>query len=138
MTLKFEIKAVDGKGQGLFTLHPIEKHTLVIMYAGEHITKKEADEREEIYGDDDHCYMFYYSKRDKQDRLVKMCIDATRGTHDSRYINHSKKSANLKPTMIDGVMWFRAICDIAANSELLFDYGETRRDVLQANPWLRE
>ena len=69
------------------------------------------------------------------------CIDANNSTGLGRKINHSKKSPNVKPIVIEKVMekprlFFKAIRDIMANEELLYDYGETQEDVITAHPWL--
>ena len=70
-----------------------------------------------------------------------MCIDAT--TEDEtfgRLINHGKKDANLvmKVFLVNNAprVVFLASRDIAIGDELLYDYGEKRKEVLQENPWL--
>jgi hypothetical protein len=70
--------------------------------------------------------------------------------------HHSKKRANLLPVLVYADnddderkedapykrqrprIIFKAIRTIAAGEELLFDYGENREEVLEANPWLKE
>lgn len=55
-------------------------------------------------------------------------------------MNHSKKSPNAQPKIftINGVprLCLMATKDIAIGDELLYDYGERRKDVLDSNPWL--
>ena len=55
-------------------------------------------------------------------------------------INHSKKSANALPKVftVDGNprLCLIAMRDIDVGEELLYDYGERRKDILDANPWL--
>lgn len=134
----FSEKLVSGKGMGLFSNKLIKNGDLVMMYEGVHISEEEAIEREDLYGAGDHCYMFFYTIRDKRDKKIVMCVDSTNSQGQSRLINHSRKLANLKPEYLNGNIWFRAKCDIQPNSELLFDYGERRKEILEANPWLKE
>ena len=55
-------------------------------------------------------------------------------------VNQSKKSANAVPKVftVNGVprLCLMAIRDIEVGEELLYDYGEWRKDVLESNPWL--
>mgnify|MGYP003622329124 CR=1 FL=1 len=136
--MTFVVKDVPGKGRGLFTNVFIPKGQLIIRYEGEHISEAEAARREDEYGADTCCYMFYYTTRDRKDKKIVHCLDATHSRHESRLINHSKKHANLKPEYVYDHIWFRARRDIEPGTELLFDYNETRKDVLAANPWLKE
>ena len=89
-----------------------------------------------------------YAKRGKGSYLLffrhdgrGLCIDAT--TEDDSYgrlINHGKKDANLvmKVFVVGDAprVAFLASRDIAIGEEILYDYGEKRKDVLQNNPWL--
>ena len=65
-------------------------------------------------------------------------------SHISRYINHSRKHPNLVPRLKTGGpgniprIIFKAKVNVEPGVELLFDYGDTRRDVVDANPWLLE
>ena len=58
-----------------------------------------------------------------------------------RLVNHSKLRPNLKP--IKHVynnkprIMFKAIREIEVGSELLYDYGETSRETLDALPWMK-
>ena len=68
-------------------------------------------------------------------------IDATKDDHRyGRMVNHSKKAPNTQPKafMINGVprLCLMATRDIKVGEELLYDYGERRKDVLDSNPWL--
>jgi histone-lysine N-methyltransferase SETD8 len=75
-------------------------------------------------------------------RNVQYAIDATHSDHISRFINHSKKKANLKPTCVVDktkklMVMFKATKDIGIGEELLFDYGDERPSVLKQQPWLK-
>ena len=71
-----------------------------------------------------------------------MAIDATEddGSKD-HLINHSKEEANVimrifvadrQPRIV-----FLASKEIFIGQEIQYDYGERRKDVLAANPWLK-
>ena len=71
-----------------------------------------------------------------------MALDATAEDESfGRLINHSKKEANLhmKVVVVAGQprVVFIASKDIAIGSELLYDYGDTRKTVIAQNSWLR-
>ena len=70
-----------------------------------------------------------------------MAIDAT-ADDDSmgRLINHSSDDPNvvMKIFIVDRQphVVFLASKDISSGQEVQYDYGERRKDVLAANPWL--
>ena len=74
--------------------------------------------------------------------LLLLCsVDATEDDHRyGRMINHSKKSLNAKPKVVsvDGLPRVRLVSTRAIDKgeEVLYDYGERRRDVIDSNPWL--
>jgi histone-lysine N-methyltransferase SETD8 len=120
---------VDGRGVGVRTLCTIARGECVVSYEGERITKTEAEHREDSYekrGDQD-CYLFFFTGG---------VIDATDSEHISRFVNHSRVSANLQPRLKNGAIVFIAKRDIEVGEELLFDYGDRRRDIVNAFPWL--
>jgi SET domain-containing protein len=57
-------------------------------------------------------------------------------------VNHSIRNANstAKLAVIDTIshIFLKAKRDILAGEELLYDYGERRRDILDAHPWLSQ
>ncbi len=136
----FVVKDVDGKGKGLFAAARIPRDKIVLEYVGELISLEEAERRETDYEKEgkDHCYMFFFDHRDSSGKRRKMCIDSTKTKHCSRFMNHSRYNPNLKAISHKNGIWFKSIKDINAEEELTFDYGERRKDILKANPWLRE
>ena len=72
----------------------------------------------------------------------RLAIDSTEenGTF-GRLINHSSKSPNVVMKVVkverQPVVVFVALQDIEENSELMYDYGERRREVLQENAWMK-
>lgn len=130
-----EVFQTCNKGRGLRTIKTIQKGCKVCDYQGELINKSTAVKREQEYGSDKECYMFYFQRGSKT-----LCIDATKTEHFSRYINHSKKFPNLKPVRKrrTNIIEFISLREIKAGEELFFDYGDQRREIVEANPWLLE
>lgn len=132
---------VFPEGFGVKTEQDIKKRDRVMVYEGELLTKEEGLKREAEYEarGDVMGYTFWFPFNNSY-----RCLDATNTAHISRFINHSKKRANLVPrlvfeedTRIPRIV-FKAKKDIPAGEELLFDYGEDRDEVLKHNPWLKE
>ena len=125
----------SDRGLGVRTTRHIPKRTPVVEYCGVLLSEEEGARMEQLYAErgDTHCYMFWFRG---------MCLDATANSHISRYINHSRKRPNLVPRLkvVQGVprIIFKAKVDLEPGTELLFDYGDKRRDVVDANPWLLE
>lgn len=134
---------LDGRGWGVRTKQHIPKRTTVVEYRGILLSEEQGVRNEQLYDSrgDAHCYMFWFRARGLQ-----MCLDATASSHVSRYINHSRKRPNLMPRlkmkMVAGLerphIIFKAKVDLEPGMELLFDYGDKRREVVAANPWLLE
>jgi SET domain-containing protein len=135
-------ETADGRGAGVRAKEAIAKRTVLIEYRGVLLTKSEALEAEERYerGGEAHCYTFWF----RGGQGEQLCLDGTRSGHMSRFINHSKKHPNVAPKLLRATgderprIVFKAIRNIAAGEEVLFDYNENRPHVLDANPWLRE
>ena len=133
-----EVREVPGKGRGIFSRLGFEKNDYVCEYAGELISCKEGEEREARYLLDEqigsYIYFFRYSEK-------RFCIDATEesGRH-GRLINHSKTTPNLKTKVcrVDDQprMYFVATVKIEQGDELLYDYGDTRKEAVNDFPWL--
>lgn len=134
-----EISEEGEKGKGIRCTRFLEKGEFVCEYSGELITKKEAEIREEKYGTDPKfgCYMYYFRLNDRV-----WCVDATLCGRKGRLINHSAKKANVitKSFNIDNkpTLCFFAKTDIAKGVELMYDYGDRRKDALDSHPWLIE
>ena len=74
--------------------------------------------------------------------MIHTCsIDATQENYTmGKLINHTRKGGNVIPKIIavDGVpqICFMAACEILPGDELLYDYGERNKDIIQCNQWL--
>jgi len=132
------VRYINGKGRAVFTTSAFHKDEFVIEYLGDLIEKKEAFEREEQYdlANLEEGYMFYF---EFQGRV--WCVDATPQSELlGRLINHSKSAPNLTPLIvpIKGVphLVLKAKRNVEAGEELVYDYGERRKPLLKALPWL--
>ncbi|XP_043469660.1 uncharacterized protein LOC122503251 [Leptopilina heterotoma] len=134
----FEVRVLKGKNRCVFTNKFIKKGTTVLEYRGDLITSKdEIEKRETKYTKNKKgCFILEITLNGK-----KAFIDATRETKfKARLMSHSD-NPNLIPfkTLVDGVprVFFKAKFDIKPNSELVWDYGERRKAILESNPWLK-
>lgn len=71
------------------------------------------------------------------------CSDANQSDCLGRMINHSKKHPNVRPKLLEQEnqtpkLIFKAMRDIAANEEILYDYGDRDQASILAFPWLKE
>ena len=94
---------------GCYTTEPIAKGTRIVEYTGQHITKDEADER---YKDSIVTYLFGLGDGTN-------VID---GHGAAMFVNHSC-DANCETDERRGRVFIKAIRDIAAGEELVYDYN---------------
>ena len=97
----------------------------------------------------DSCREQEYDRRRKGSYLLyfqhdsrRMAIDATKedGTY-GRLMNHSSQSPNVAMKVVTHdrkpFVVFVAIKEIPVGQEIVYDYNEKRKAILDANPWLR-
>ena len=107
-------------GFGLFARDFIPQDTQIIEYVGEHITKAEAQRREDrrlarlAAGGDGCVYVFELNQRSDLDGQVPW--------NPARRINHSC-APNCESQQGRGRIWIVARRDIAPDEELTYDYG---------------
>ncbi|CAF2311009.1 unnamed protein product [Rotaria sp. Silwood2] len=128
------------KGRGVYTTKKFFRNDYIVEYAGELLTQSEAKKREILYGrnHDIGCYMYYFRWGEKV-----FCVDATEETNRlGRLINHSRKNSNCQPKVFvvrdQPRLILVALRDIEIGEELFYDYGERRKDIVEAFPWLNE
>ena len=129
-------------GWAVRSTQQLQQNQFICEYAGELITREEANRRTEYRRENglrgDYIYHFRHPTTGEN-----MCIDATEETESlGRLINHSLKTPNLTSKFKqfkDNVprILFYAMRTIEENEELKFDYGERNRDSIEANPWLK-
>jgi len=120
-------------GLGLFTIESIQKGDFVCTYIGELISWQEAEMREKWNEYDQETYLCTVS-----DEFV---IDAKYRGNKARFINHGKNHANIaaRYSFSRGVYHFAFYAkeDIAAGSELLFDYEGGGSALNEQFPWIK-
>jgi len=142
--LPLEIRQTTDKGRGIFTLDGFKKGDIILEYCGQLVSEKEGLRREKQAETDTSTsanmvsYLYFFKAQNKS-----WCLDATEETGRlGRLINHSKLHPNVKPKVViyngSPRIIFISTCDIPKGQELLYDYGERRRDVIAKNPWLRQ
>jgi SET domain-containing protein len=94
---------------GCYTLDPIRKGSRISEYDGVRITKGEADER---YADRPVTYLFGIGTKG----------DVIDGFGTPMFLNHSC-DPNCDTDEIRGRVWIKAIRDIAAGEELVYEYN---------------
>ncbi|EZG79252.1 SET domain protein [Gregarina niphandrodes] len=143
------IIATNGdKGRGVFAASTIYKGDFVCEYKGmfcktSALIKQREDRWERLQRGS---YIFCY-KSPIDGQLIG--IDATEENVEygwARLVNHSHQHPNLEITLIKNLrptkdnnryfLAFRAARDIMIGEELLIDYGERRKTILERNPWL--
>lgn len=137
----------DGRGFGVrvcssSSSQDVPKGALVLPYVGDLIRGKRAAEARESQRNENDMpgYMMFF-----QWRKATWAIDATDSAHISRFINHSRRHANLVPVLLKDpdnpnqpVIFFKATRRIARGEELLFDYGDRSPESVEGCPWLLE
>jgi SET domain-containing protein len=101
-------------GWGVYALEPISKNSRIVDYAGEIISWKESERREERYIRQGCIWCFVLEPK-------RTVVDANVGGNIARFINHSCRP-NCYTQVIDGVIWVRASKRIRAGEELTYDY----------------
>lgn len=130
------VRYFPKKGRGIVAMRDFRMGEFVAEYTGILLTKKQAKEKEEVYGEEEGSFMYYF----KYNGQIK-CIDATaRSNRIARLINHSRSKANLAPKIIElngkpRLLLF-AKSNIPTGTEVLYDYGDRCKETIEAFPWL--
>jgi len=109
------VRSSDIHAAGCVTLDAIPKGRRVLEYNGERVNKATADER---YSGRPVTYLFGFGSSSE-------VID---GFGTAMFINHSC-APNCETEDIGGRIYIRAIRDIAANEELLYEYNLYDSDI---------
>ncbi|KRZ02622.1 Phosphatidylinositol 4-kinase alpha [Trichinella zimbabwensis] len=135
-----EVCEFPVKGRGVIATKKFYRDDFVVEYRGELIDSNEAQRRERDYQNSSQvgCYMYYFSYKGK-----RYCVDATpESSHFGRLLNHSAKDPNVKSKIVNiddnPRIIFVAKRDVEIGEELLYDYGDRRKDAIRAHPWLVE
>ena len=101
-------------GFGVFALEPINKNKRIIDYAGELITNKQSERREERYLRNGCIWVFRVNRAWSRDANINGNV--------ARFINHACKP-NCWVDVVDKTIWIRAARNIEAGEELTYDYN---------------
>lgn len=101
-------------GWGVFATQSIPKNKRIIHYAGEKISTRESERREDRYLARGHIWCFRLNSRWVRDAAV--------GGNVARYINHSCKP-NCYVQIVGDVIWIRASRNIRKGGEITYDYA---------------
>jgi SET domain-containing protein len=101
-------------GYGVFADEPINKNKRIIDYAGELITNKQSEKREDRYLSKGCIWVFRVNRNWSRDAAV--------GGNIARFINHSCKP-NCWIDVVDKTIWVRAARNIRKGEELTYDYN---------------
>ena len=128
----------NEKGRAVIAKRDFSKGDPIVEYKGELLSYKEAEAKEAEYAKKgvSESFMYFFKFKDNG-----YCVDATKEDGRlGRLVSHSA----LNPNCGTKVEWFDgkprlllfAKKDIKESSELLFDYGERRKNVVDDLPWL--
>jgi histone-lysine N-methyltransferase SETD8 len=138
--LRLEIKSFPSKGRGVVATKDFQKGEFIVQYYGQLISKQEASQREKAYEKDGKgCYLLQFEHEGK-----KLFIDATaeESCKLGRLLNHSRLHPNcaIKKVVASGHPYIVIVAKdfIPCGTELTWDYHEHRKEILDANPWLKE
>ena len=110
---KIERKKSKLHGYGVFALETINKNKRIIDYAGELISNKQSESREDKYLSKGCIWVFRVNRAWSRDAAV--------GGNIARFINHSC-SPNCTFEVVDKTIWIRARRAIRPGEELTYDY----------------
>jgi len=136
--LGLKVTIIENKGRGIIAVRDYCKGEFVVEYAGDFIDSRTAEDRERKYSMDTStgCYMYYFKHMGKS-----YCMDATSESgRFGRLVNHSRVTPNCVTKVVTLGNTPRLIlvakADIVAGTEVLYNYGDTDKESLQAHPWL--
>lgn len=101
-------------GWGIFAEEPINKNKRIIEYAGELISNKQSEAREDRYLKQGCIWVFRVNRNWSRDAAV--------GGNDARFINHSC-TPNCYVNVIGKTIWIIAAKRIEKGEELVYDYN---------------
>ena len=103
-------------GYGVFALETINKNKRIIDYAGELISNKQSESREDRYLSKGCIWVFRVNRNWSRDAAV--------GGNDARFINHScTPNCWIEVDAKTKTIWIRAATQIRKGQELVYDYN---------------
>ncbi|XP_045510617.1 histone-lysine N-methyltransferase SETMAR [Colias croceus] len=125
--LKIKLCSSEAKGYGLFTKSYIPKGIFICEYAGEIITKSEADRRQSSNASGQKMNYIFCLNEVVENQKMQTFIDPSEFGNIGRYINHScSPNSVVLPVRVNCPIPKLAIfscCDISPEEEITFHYG---------------
>jgi len=113
---KIERKKSQLHGYGVFALETINKNKRIIDYAGELISNKQSESREDRYLSKGCIWVFRVNRNWSRDAAV--------GGNVARFINHScRPNCWIEVDATTRTIWVRAAKQIRKGQELTYDYN---------------
>jgi len=113
---KIERKKSKLHGYGVFALETINKNKRIIDYAGELISNKQSESREDKYLSKGCIWVFRVNRNWSRDAAV--------GGNIARFINHAcKPNCWIEVDNKTRTIWVRAAKQIRKGEELVYDYN---------------
>ena len=113
---QIERKKSKLHGDGVFALETINKNKRIIDYAGELISNKQSESREDRYLSKGCIWVFRVNRNWSRDAAV--------GGNDARFINHScTPNCWIEVDAKTKTIWVRAAKQIRKGQELVYDYN---------------
>ena len=113
---KIERKKSKLHGYGVFALQSIDKNKRIVDYAGELISNKQSEAREDRYLAKGCIWVFRVNRNWSRDAAV--------GGNIARFINHScKPNCWIEVDAKTRTIWVRAAKPIRKGQELTYDYN---------------
>lgn len=134
-----EVTTLPDKGRGVIATQHFKKGSALLEYIGETVARSEGIRREKYLPTEAGSYLFYYHHDGRN-----YCIDATSEQikRKARLVNHSciNPNACMKKVVCakQGVrLILFASKDIFPFQEIVYDYGERRREIVGQFSWLK-
>jgi uncharacterized protein len=113
---KIERKKSKLHGYGVFALETINKNKRIIDYAGELISNKQSESREDSYLSKGCIWVFRVNRNWSRDANV--------GGNIARFVNHScRPNCWIEVDAKTKTIWIRAAKQIRKGQELVYDYN---------------
>ena len=125
-------------GRSVFAKRRFERGEIVTEYQGTFIPPSEWKRHLEQADAKGNCFLFHILFNGSWCGVDAFMEDNSKG----RLINHSLLMQNVKPTVHvneqgNPCILFKAKREILEGEEIMYDYGERKRSVLEIFPWLR-
>ena len=141
--VRADVSSIAERGKGLFAAKSIKKGIVVCDYHGKLLSYEQGHRKYTSSVFEENVYMMYFEHKGKKyymDTNEKECECHPGKKLKGCLINHSRKSFNLKPSVVQHgdqlINLFIATCDIDQGSELQIDYGAHKDTHSAQHDWM--